>query len=68
MYFVPTCIIVPKKGATSDGILNTTDSKALKIVNSENNPRTIESYLQCTLPKFFVILLDDMENAGNDRS
>lgn len=30
MYFVATWIIVPKKGVTSAGILNTIDSKALK--------------------------------------
>jgi hypothetical protein len=33
MYFVATCTMVPKKGVTSAGILNTIDSKALEGVS-----------------------------------
>jgi hypothetical protein len=32
MYFVATCIIAPKKGVASAGILSTIDSKALEEV------------------------------------
>jgi len=41
MYFVATCMIVPKNGVTSDGILNTIDSKALGSVRGRGKPSTI---------------------------
>jgi hypothetical protein len=66
MSFVATCIIAPKKGVTSAGILNTIDSKALEEFSIEKDEGNTDKNLQCTLPEFFVILVNDTENARNN--